>query len=189
MGVPSLTLLKEPSASLIWKSLTPEMLAMRCRSSTAEKWLPREAWRDKSTLSKLKLMPCSRLPGILRRSPRRLWLMLPVLLMSLELNRIMPLLRLLTSPLAEDEEELLEETFGRKLCRALKYTSASIVLLIVLVLLGIFLPFEPSTLQLEMGQYFQARWTAFKTEEGLFETIVFLMNSLSIVGLFLLVIY
>ena len=83
-----------------------------------------------------------------------------------------------TSPLAEDEEELLEETFGRKLCRALKYTSASIVLLIVLILLGIFLPFETSTLQLEMGQYFEARWTAFKTEEGLFETIVFLMNSL-----------
>ena len=79
---------------------------------------------------------------------------------------------------AEQEEELLEETFGRKLCRALKYTSASIVLLIVLVLLGIFLPFETSTLQLEMGQYFEARWTAFKTEEGLFETIVFLMNSL-----------
>ena len=83
-----------------------------------------------------------------------------------------------TSPLAEDEEELVEETFGRKLCRALKYTSASIVLLVVLILLGIFLPFETSIVQRDIGEYFEARWTAFKTEEGLFETIVFLMNSM-----------
>lgn len=94
-----------------------------------------------------------------------------------------------TSPLAEDEEDLVDETFGRKFCRALKYTSASIALLVVLILLGIFLPFETSKLQGGVSEYFEGRWTAFKTEEGLFETIVFLMNSLSIVGLFLLVIY
>merc|ERR1711988_1291301 len=95
MGVPSLTLLRELSASLTWRSLTPDLLAMRCRPSTPETWLPKEVLRDRSTLSRLRLMPCSRLLRTLRRSPRRLWLMLLALLMSLDLSRIMPTARLL----------------------------------------------------------------------------------------------
>lgn len=94
-----------------------------------------------------------------------------------------------TSPLAEDEEEIMEETVGGKLCRALKYTSASVLLLVVLILLGIFLPFETSTLERGFGQYMKDSWVEFKTSEGVFEMIVFLMNSISVVGLFLLVIY
>jgi len=94
-----------------------------------------------------------------------------------------------TSPLAEDEEEMMEETVGRKFCRALKYTSASVLLLVVLILLGIFLPFETSTLERGFGQYMEDSWVELKTSEGVFELIVFLMNSISVVGLFLLVIY
>merc|ERR1711936_136872 len=41
----------------------------------------------------LKLMTCSTRPRTLKRRPRRLWLMLPVLLMSLELSKSMPLLK------------------------------------------------------------------------------------------------
>merc|ERR1719244_1054519 len=35
-------------------------------------------------------MPCSLLPRMLRTNPRKPWLMLPVLLMNSELNRITP---------------------------------------------------------------------------------------------------
>ena len=72
----------------------------------------------------------------------------------------------------------MEETVGRKLCRALKYTSASVLLLVVLILLGIFLPFETSTLERGFGQYMEDSWVEFKTSEGVFEMIVFLMNSI-----------
>ena len=72
----------------------------------------------------------------------------------------------------------MEETVGRKLCRALKYTSASVLLLVVLILLGIFLPFETSTLERGFGQYMEDSWLEFKTSEGVFEMIVFLMNSI-----------
>ena len=82
-----------------------------------------------------------------------------------------------TSPLAEDEEDMLEESVGRKLCRALKYTSASVMLLVVLILLGIFLPFETSW-QGDLDQYIQASWTNLHTNNGVFEMIVFLMNSI-----------
>merc|ERR1719381_451840 len=60
------TQLRETSASLTWRSLTPDLLAMRCRLSTPETWLPREVLRDRSTLSRLRLMPCSRLLRTLR---------------------------------------------------------------------------------------------------------------------------
>ena len=93
-----------------------------------------------------------------------------------------------TSPLAEEDEEDLEETFGRKMCRAFKYTSASVMALVALILLGIFLPFETSPNVHNLSQYFQAEWQIFETNEG-FEMVVFVLNSVSVVGLFLLVIY
>ena len=69
-----------------------------------------------------------------------------------------------------------EETFGHKLCRAFKYTSASVLLLIILVLLGIFLPFETSV---EGGfvEYMNKTWMEFQTSKGFFAMVVFLMNS------------
>ena len=72
----------------------------------------------------------------------------------------------------------MEETVGRKLCRALKYTSASVLLLVVLILLGIFLPFGTSAVERGFGQYMKDSWVEFKTSEGVFEMIVFLMNSI-----------
>lgn len=94
-----------------------------------------------------------------------------------------------TSPLADDEDEQEEETTGQRLCRALKYTSASLILLIILVLLGIFLPFESSqTWQGDLTDYAMKSWAIFKVNEG-FEMIVFLMNVISVVGLGLLILY
>merc|ERR1711951_251272 len=90
---PFLTLLRDPSASWTWKLLMPEMLAMKCRLSMAEKWLLSVLLRATSTLFRPRLMLCLELPRMPKRSPRRLWLMLLALPMSSVPSRIMPLVR------------------------------------------------------------------------------------------------
>ena len=93
-----------------------------------------------------------------------------------------------TSPLADDQDDQEQvESRGKKLLRAAKYTSASVILLLALILLGIFLPFETSP-SLPLANYFQQAWTNFKGQEG-FNMIVFVMNSISVVGMGLLVLY
>ena len=89
------------------------------------------------------------------------------------------------SPLAEEveDEEEVTESFGRKFCRALKFTSASVFLLVILVLLGIFLPFEGSAPHKDsLEEKIQFAWNEFKTNEG-FDMIVFLLNAVQLVGM------
>ena len=94
------------------------------------------------------------------------------------------------SPLDEDEGEMEEElSTGKKVCRALKYTSASVALLVILIILGIFLPFEGSAnLTGDLKAKLLQEWNAMEANEG-FDLILFLMNSIMVVGMFLLVIY
>lgn len=94
-----------------------------------------------------------------------------------------------TTPLADDEDEEIEESTGRKFGRALKYTTASIVLFVTLILLGIFLPFEESqSWKGDLKTYFEESWNTFEANKG-FEMVSFLINSISVVGLGLLVFY
>merc|ERR1719495_2628550 len=102
-AVLSLTLLKELSASWTWRLLTLAMPAMRCKPSTPGKWQASVVLRDNFTPCRLRLMLCCKLLKMLRRNPRRLWLMLLVLLMSSEQSRIMPTPRVLQA--AKNAEE------------------------------------------------------------------------------------
>merc|ERR1711937_713335 len=104
---PFLTHLRDPSASLIWKLLMPEMLATKCRPSMAEKCLPSALLKATSTLFRLRLMLCLELPRMLKRNPRRPWLMLLVLLMNSVPSRIMLLVRLLPRSLLKPNSETL----------------------------------------------------------------------------------
>lgn len=96
------------------------------------------------------------------------------------------------APLDEDREDLEDaagESTGQKCCRAFKYTSASVLLLLILVLLGIFLPFEGSPpVLLGAKEELTYAWESFKANEG-FDLIAFLLNTVSSVGLFLLILY
>ena len=77
------------------------------------------------------------------------------------------------APLAEDhDDEDAIETPGKKCCRALKFTSASVFLLVFLILLGIFVPFEgtePKGFLLE--QKIEYDWHQFQNNKG-FDLIV-----------------
>ena len=98
------------------------------------------------------------------------------------------------STLDEDEEgeageEVEAQSTGKRLCRALKFTSASVLLLLVLIILGIFLPFEGTAhLTGELKDKLLEEWYIMEDNKG-FDLILFLMNSVSVVGMFLLVIY
>merc|ERR1712117_103767 len=87
----SLTLLTVARDRLRLNLEMPEMLSMRWPASTPELALIRDVLREPSTPCRLRLMTCSTRPRTLRRRPRRLWLMLLDLLMSLDLSRITPL--------------------------------------------------------------------------------------------------
>lgn len=96
-----------------------------------------------------------------------------------------------TSPLADDIEdgEEAEESVCKKLLRALKYTSASIFLLVGLILLGIFLPFEGTPPNSDdIDERIEFAWQAFQANEGV-DLVVFLLNAVSIVGMFLIIVY
>ena len=96
-----------------------------------------------------------------------------------------------TSPLADEETEDGEEveSCGKKMCRALKYTCASLVLLGALILLGIFLPFEGSPPPVDdVDEKILYLWEQMKANEGK-DLIVFLINTISIIGMFLVIIY
>ena len=81
------------------------------------------------------------------------------------------------APLAEDHvDEDAIETPGKKCCRALKFTSASVFLLVFLILLGIFVPFEgtePKGFLLE--QKIEYDWHQFQNNKG-FDLIVSFCN-------------
>ena len=98
-----------------------------------------------------------------------------------------------TSPLAdevdEDGEEAAPETCGKKMFRAFKYTSASLVLLALLILLGIFLPFEGSPPPVDsVDEKIVYLWNQMKANEGK-DLVVFLINTVSVIGMFLVIIY
>merc|ERR1711976_858032 len=86
----SLTLLREARDRLRLSLEMLEMLSMRWPASTPELMLTRDVLRELSTPCRLRLLTCSTRPRTLRRRPRRLWLMLPDLLMSSDLSRITP---------------------------------------------------------------------------------------------------
>merc|ERR1712117_153733 len=65
------------------------LLSMRWPPSTPELLVTRDVLRELFTPCRLRLMTCSTRPRTLRRRPRRLWLMLPDLLMSSDLSRTM----------------------------------------------------------------------------------------------------
>ena len=94
------------------------------------------------------------------------------------------------SRLAEEEEDDENiESSGTKCCRAMKYTSASVFLLIVLVLLGIFLPFEGSAPKSDsLEEKIEFAWNQFKHNQG-FDLITFLLNTVSLVGMAVLILY
>merc|ERR1719495_1101463 len=65
----------------------PEMLATKCRQLTAEKCQPSALLKATSTPSRLRLMLCLELPRMLKRNPRRPWMMLLVRLLLRSLLR------------------------------------------------------------------------------------------------------
>merc|ERR1719378_1568379 len=69
--------------------LTPEELSTICRPSMAVTLHPSASLSPASIPFRLRLMVCLLLPRMLRRRPRRLWLMLLVLLMNSVLSRNM----------------------------------------------------------------------------------------------------
>ena len=73
--------------------------------------------------------------------------------------------------------------------RALKFTSASVLLLVVLIVLGIFLPFEGTAgLTGPLKDRLIEQWHIMEDNKG-FDLILFLMNSVSVVGMICLVLY
>ena len=93
------------------------------------------------------------------------------------------------SPLEDEDVEIENSNSGKKCCRAMKYTSASLFLLVVLVLLGIFLPFEGTAPHEDsLEEKIQFAWKQFQANEG-FEMIAFLLNTVSVVGMSLLILY
>merc|ERR1712098_107481 len=78
-----------PSDSSRMTLLTPEVLLTTCRPSMAVTWDPSASLNPASTPFRLRLMVCWLLPRTPKRRPRRLWLMLLVLLMNSVLSRNM----------------------------------------------------------------------------------------------------
>lgn len=97
-----------------------------------------------------------------------------------------------TAPLADDEDDQdhdeVVETCGKKLCRALKYTSASLTLFAALVVLGIFLPFEGSSSSSSITDKLDFVLANVQANRGQ-DLFVFLVNVVSVVGMLLLIVY
>merc|ERR1739838_257159 len=82
-----LILLTVARSKLIWNWLMLGELSMTSPPSTPRPDLTRDILNLPYTPCTLKLMTCFPRLRTLRRNPRRLWLMPPVLLMNLELNK------------------------------------------------------------------------------------------------------
>merc|ERR1711892_455343 len=86
------------------------LLSTICKQSMDAIWPPSASLSPPFTPCKLKLMVCFLPPKMQRRNPRRLWLMLLVLLMNFGQSRTMPLLWLLPRTLWETSSESLRQS-------------------------------------------------------------------------------
>ena len=98
----------------------------------------------------------------------------------------------------EDDERFYdqdqpEESTGRRLCRAFKYTLASLFLFGLLVLLGLFLPYNndnPTWVQRSATSYPILDEIVEEQDTGRGENLIlFLTNVLNVIGMFLLILY
>lgn len=87
---------------------------------------------------------------------------------------------------------LFAESFNSKLCRAVKFTALCVLFFIVLITIGIFIPFSnvdpspgPNVTAWEEIEY---RFQLFEAQKGE-NLIVFIMNVLSVIGMVLLIFY
>lgn len=87
------------------------------------------------------------------------------------------------------EEDDVEPSFGQKVCHSLKFTLLSILIFSILVVAGIFLPFNgsPPTNSTEW-QKFEWFFEELEANKGQ-DLLLFILNTLNIIGVFFLILY
>ena len=87
------------------------------------------------------------------------------------------------------EEDDVEPSFGQKVCHSLKFTLLSIFIFSILVIAGIFLPFNGSppsnSTEWQKFEWFFEELEANKGQD----LLLFILNTLNIIGVFFLILY